>query len=168
MKKLDVSTVLRFIDAMSSSSARFRYRGRVATCMLFNNRRSLRTMVGGTEFEFVPMSARLMFSQKVRSINSALLARLSGAYLAFSCRVGAEAVFGQRLALSIPGFELVGRLRTSRFDSVLSSLTGRHYYTFMLSDISAGHGCDTCNNRTGGRRCLDDCEHKHGVQERKT
>lgn len=164
MKKLDISTVLRFVDAVGSRNARFRHRGRVTTCMLFDNCRSLRTLVDGTEFELVPMSIRILFSQKVRSINAALLSSISGAYIAFSCRVGAEALFGKHLSLSMPGFELIGRLKASRFDSVLSCLTGRHYYKFMLVGISASRDCSMCNSRTGGRRCLDSCEHKHGVQ----
>lgn len=168
MKKLDVSTVLRFVDAIGSSNARFRHRGRVTTCLMFGSSRSLRTLVDGTEFELVPMSVRLMFSQKVRSINAALLSNLSGAYIAFSCRVGADSMIGKRVALSMPGFELTGRLRASRFDEVMSSLTGRHYYKFRLADISASRDCGTCNNRTGGRRCLDSCEHKQGAQERRT
>jgi hypothetical protein len=110
MKKLDTSTILRFLDAVGTNGAQFRHRGRTTTFMLFNNFRSLRTLVGGTEFELVPMSARLVFNKKVRSINAALLADVVGVYMAFSCRIDADALIGRHLALSMPGFELTDNI----------------------------------------------------------
>jgi hypothetical protein len=157
MKKLDTSTILRFLDAVGTNGAQFRHRGRTTTFMLFNNFRSLRTLVGGTEFELVPMSARLVFNKKVRSINAALLADVVGVYMAFSCRIDADALIGRHLALSMPGFELTGKLRASRFDGAMAALTGRRYYQFMLSSLVIDNECGTCNRRTGGRRCVEGC-----------
>ncbi len=167
MGKLDISTLLRFLDTIGTRNTRFRHRGRTTTCMLFNNQHSLRTMVGGTEFELAPMSARLVFERKVSSVTAALMEHVVGTYLALSCRVGVEPLFGKVVTLSMPGYELVGKLRASRFDEVMNYMTGRHYCQFMVLSMRAINDCGTCNNRSGGRRCLDSCQHKQSVRERR-
>lgn len=163
MRKLQTSTVLWFLDAVTGGKVKTQNRGRTLLCMLFGKQHGVRTMLDGSEFSLTALSARLIFN---RDVHQTFEPEARAVYMALSSRTDVSALYGRQITLSVPGFDVIGKLRASAFQSPLGYLTGRHYCQLKVLAVT-GTGCDSCHNRTAGRRCLDSCAHKSAIKERR-